>query len=119
MSTARMRFSSVEFPGKPRRMMTFSMGVMNNTLQAVFNQNVLFCKHAPHLLAVPTLTASLAYSPVRIEHVAVAHNDLQDVDECQTNMPILTKDTLQIACIARTGSQACSARSSGTSSACF
>lgn len=35
MSTERMRFSKVELPGKPNRMMTFSIGVMNSTLQRV------------------------------------------------------------------------------------
>lgn len=92
MSTARMRFSSVELPGKPKRMMTFSIGVMNSILQHAIGITVFVCATSHKMqstrrkIALQPLTAC---SPVGIEHFSIAHNDLEDMNKCQTNMPIL------------------------------
>lgn len=96
MSTERKRFSSVELPGNPKRIMTLSMEEMNSTLRPTGK----LVNMRQHHLNVFRIHSKIL--PGRIEQVTVADDDLKQVHQGCCGMPILTKHTLQVACIAWT-----------------
>lgn len=56
------------------------------------------------IIDIPTFSPNpLASSPALEKHIAIAHDHLQKVDQCDADMPILTEDTLEVACVAGAG----------------